>query len=365
MGCRSSLNCLFRIRCTYDSDTGVATVVRLTPEHNCLGTAPTAWGEHSKMSFLVIAVPNLLTITTKTNTAAIVDVIRRHHRGVIALCQTQKVKQLLLCDDLTSQTEDFNWLPAYIQRLIEANEDVYTDLDINDSIGQFQRIFICSQTAAGNFVFRLPFIVIDRTFLKTRFQQTLLLAVGRDPNNETHLLAWAIVKSESETFWRYFLQHLKTAIQTSMLRMSAVHWLVIGAKELLTADDEFPNAHRAYCCFHIGLKLVRHFRKQSIKDVFLKHLCRAKSNKQFGFHMWKVFNLGMSYVFVICLLWGFNIELWLTSLQKVKNLWTTSIQLTLLYGVFVTSSALNSVTSRLTWWNRWTTYLNSTGSCPL
>ncbi len=60
------------------------------------------------MSFLVIAVPNLLTITTKTNTAAIVDVIRRHHRGVIALCQTQKVKQLLLCDDLTSQTEDFN-----------------------------------------------------------------------------------------------------------------------------------------------------------------------------------------------------------------------------------------------------------------
>jgi hypothetical protein len=38
---------------------------------------------------------------------------------------------------------------------------------------------------------------VDGTFLKARFIQTLLLAVGIDPNGELILLAWAVVESEN------------------------------------------------------------------------------------------------------------------------------------------------------------------------
>jgi hypothetical protein len=52
----------------------------------------------------------------------------------------------------------------------------------------------------------LPFNAIDGTFLKTRFGQTLLVAVGRDVNNGSFLLAWVVVEGESANAWGVFFR---------------------------------------------------------------------------------------------------------------------------------------------------------------
>lgn len=56
------------------------------------------------------------------------------------------------------------------------------------------------------------FIAVDGTFLKARFVQTLLFAVGIDANGKNLLLAWAIVESENTDSWTWFLVNLKAAI---------------------------------------------------------------------------------------------------------------------------------------------------------
>jgi len=55
-------------------------------------------------------------------------------------------------------------------------------------------------------------MAVDGTFLKTRFVQTVLLAVEIDGNCNILLLAWEIIESENKSSWRYFLEHLKKAI---------------------------------------------------------------------------------------------------------------------------------------------------------
>jgi len=41
------------------------------------------------------------------------------------------------------------------------------------------------------------FMALDRTFLKARFVETLLLAVGIDAKGKSLILAWAVVESEN------------------------------------------------------------------------------------------------------------------------------------------------------------------------
>jgi transposase-like protein len=54
-----------------------------------------------------------------------------------------------------------------------------------------------------------PFIALDGTFWKNRWDLTLLLAVTMDGNDEILPLAWVIVPTESLEEWTFFLRHFK------------------------------------------------------------------------------------------------------------------------------------------------------------
>lgn len=81
--------------------------------------------------------------------------------------------------------EGFMKLPAYITNLHTTNPTVHVHLSIDSETQQFQRVVICSSESRDSFRFCRHFIVVDGTFLKSRFRQTLLLAVtiGANRNN--------------------------------------------------------------------------------------------------------------------------------------------------------------------------------------
>ena len=54
----------------------------------------------------------------------------------------------------------------------------------------------------------MPFIALDGTYLRNCFKQTLLLAVGRNGNNESWIIAFAIVESENDESWDWFIERL-------------------------------------------------------------------------------------------------------------------------------------------------------------
>jgi len=82
-----------------------------------------------------------------------------------------------------------------ISALKTSNPTAYVDLQRDAETGQFQRIFICPAESNISFSSCRPFIAVDGTFIKTRFQQILLLAVALDGNNNILVLASAIVES--------------------------------------------------------------------------------------------------------------------------------------------------------------------------
>jgi hypothetical protein len=55
--------------------------------------------------------------------------------------------------------------------------------------------------AESIFANTLPLILFDGTFFLNAYNQTILLAIGRDGNNESYLIAWTIVESENKNSW--------------------------------------------------------------------------------------------------------------------------------------------------------------------
>ena len=78
----------------------------------------------------------------------------------------------------------------------------------------FERIYICFDSCKKGFLTGCrPIIGLDACHLKTKTGGQLMCAIGRDPNDEYFLLAYAVVEIETKDSWTWFLNLLLTNIE--------------------------------------------------------------------------------------------------------------------------------------------------------
>lgn len=84
-----------------------------------------------------------------------------------------------------------------------------------DDVGSeiFHRFYVCFAV-----IFKLwsiwcrPIFGVDGCFMKCTLKGQILAAVGRDANNGIYPIAWAVVDTENEDNWVWFIQKLKSDI---------------------------------------------------------------------------------------------------------------------------------------------------------
>ncbi|EXB79399.1 Chloride channel protein CLC-c [Morus notabilis] len=55
-------------------------------------------------------------------------------------------------------------------------------------------------------------IAVDGTFLKTKYKRTLIISIAHDGNYHQYPLAWAVVDSENDELWKWFMTKLEELI---------------------------------------------------------------------------------------------------------------------------------------------------------
>jgi hypothetical protein len=123
--------------------------------------------------------------------------------------------------------------------------------------GNFQRAFVCPAQSRQTFVSCRRFVAVDGTFLTGRFVQ-VLLAVGIDANGHNVILAWAVVESENEASWGYFLRLLRRSIP----EISSERCVLISDRDkgLIEADKVLGDqVQRAFCCRHLKENFIDKF----------------------------------------------------------------------------------------------------------
>jgi transposase-like protein len=107
----------------------------------------------------------------------------------------------------------------------------------------------------------------------------LMVACGIDANDHVVPLAWALVPTENEVWWRWFCTYLKAAFQGIGSFKSCV-LISDRDKGIASAIKEvFPIATPAYCCQHIADNIQSKFGVK-FREPFWK-MARAKTRKQF------------------------------------------------------------------------------------
>ncbi|XP_027903766.1 uncharacterized protein LOC114163669 [Vigna unguiculata] len=112
-----------------------------------------------------------------------------------------------------------------------------------------------------------PFIGVDGCHLKTAYGGQLLVAVGRDPNDQYYPLAFAVVENECKETWKWFL----TLLLEDIGDIGNHRWVFISdqQKGLMTVFDEILNGveHR-FCLRH----LYSNFKKKFGGGVVIRDL---------------------------------------------------------------------------------------------
>lgn len=70
----------------------------------------------------------------------------------------------------------------------------------------FQRFYVCFDNVKKGWIAGCrPILGFDGCFLKSYCCGELLVAVGRDANNQMYPLAWAVVEVENTESWKWFI----------------------------------------------------------------------------------------------------------------------------------------------------------------
>ena len=88
------------------------------------------------------------------------------------------------------------------------NTGTKTDL-IVDECNRFKYLFFAIGASIKGWMYCTPVIVVDGTFLKSTYGGTLLTASAQNANRKIHPIAFAIVDSENDASWEWFMIKLK------------------------------------------------------------------------------------------------------------------------------------------------------------
>lgn len=147
-----------------------------------------------------------------------------------------------------SYKESYNRLPWFCKRLVETNPGSFVKLETNEE-KRLKCLFVSFLPCVESFQnFCRPILFLNATSLKSRYQESLLTVTAVDADDGFFPVAFAIVDSENDENWHWFLEQLKSAI-SSLLPLTFVSDREKGIHK--SVHEVFENAYHGYSIYHL------------------------------------------------------------------------------------------------------------------
>ncbi|WVZ13613.1 hypothetical protein V8G54_011179 [Vigna mungo] len=189
-----------------------------------------------------VLVDRFVNVASMTVNQIIDDIKKSFSVGIIAW-KAGKAKQIAL-DSLVGDGErQYACLYDYVGELLRVKYGTFK-IKVNQPQRslppRFGSFYMCLEGCKQGFLgsYR-PFKGVDSCHLKTTYGGQLLVAVGRDPNDQYFPLAFAAVENECKETWRWFLSQLFDDIGGTECQ----RWVFISdqQKGLMTVFDELMD----------------------------------------------------------------------------------------------------------------------------
>ncbi|XP_035550811.1 uncharacterized protein LOC108980944 isoform X2 [Juglans regia] len=253
-----SEGCSWRIHASWDSSSESFRIKKMNKSHSCGGES---WkSAHPSKNWLVSIIKEILRGSPHHKPKEIANSILRDFG--IELNYTQVWRGI---EDAREQLqgsykEAYKQFPVFCEKMMEANPGSIVKLCATED-KRFQRLFVSFHATMFGFQNGCrPLLFLDTTSLKSKYHEVLLTATALDGNDGVFPVAFAVVDTENDKNWRWFLEQLKSAMSTSIF-ITFVSDREKGLKKLVL--EVFQKAHYGYSIFH----LIENFKK-NLKGPF-------------------------------------------------------------------------------------------------
>ncbi|CAL1382853.1 unnamed protein product [Linum trigynum] len=260
--------CPWRIHAAKLPGVPTFTIRTIHESHTCGGISHLGH-QQASVQWVASSVEQRLRDNPNYKPKEILEDIHRTHGITLSYKQAWRGKERIMAAMRGSFEEGYRLLPQYCDQVKRTNPGSIAAVYGNLTDNCFQRLFISFQASIHGFLNGCrPLLGLDRTYLKSKYLGTLLLATGFDGDGALFPLAFGVVDEENDDNWMWFLSELHNLLEVNTENMPRLTILSDRQKGIVDGvEANFPTAFHGFCMRHLS----ESFRKE-FNDTMLVNL---------------------------------------------------------------------------------------------
>ncbi|XP_047091745.1 uncharacterized protein LOC124703580 isoform X2 [Lolium rigidum] len=265
----STEGCPWRVHVAKCHDVPTFTVRTLQAEHTCEGVQD-LHHQQATVNWVARSVEARLRDNPQIKPKEILQDIRDQHGVAVSYMQAWRGKERSMAAVHGTLEDGYRLLPAYCEQIGKTNPGSVAVYKGSVTDNSFQRLFVSFRASIYGFLNACrPLLEIDKAELKGKYLGTLLCASAVDADHMMFPVAFAVVDSESDDNWMWFISELRKMLGVNTDKMPVLtilserHPQVVEAVEL-----NFPTAFHGFCLRYVSENFREEFKSPKLLNLF-------------------------------------------------------------------------------------------------
>ncbi|KAM7481862.1 hypothetical protein LguiB_006445 [Lonicera macranthoides] len=258
-------SCPWRIHASRLSTTQLICIKKMHPTHTCDGAVVSS-GSQATRGWVSGIIKEKMKLFPHYKPKDIINDIKEEYGIQLNYFQAWRGKEIAKEQLQGSYKEAYGQLPFFCQKIMETNPGSLATFSTKDD-SSFHRLFVSFHASLYGFQQGCrPLFFLDSVSLKSKYQGTLLAATAADGDDSVFPVAFAVVDTETDDNWRWFLLQLKLALSTCR-GVTFVADREKGLKESIADIFEHEEVYHGYCLRYLSEQLIRDLKGQFSHEV--------------------------------------------------------------------------------------------------
>jgi len=265
----SKEGCPWRVHVAKCPGVPTFTVRTLQGEHTCEGVQ-NLHHQQASVGWVARSVEARIRDNPQYKPREILQDIRDQHGVAVSYMQAWRGKERSMAALHGTFEEGYRLLPAYCEQIRKTNPGSVASVVATGQENCFQRLFISYRASIYGFINACrPLVELEKAHLKGKYLGTLLCAAAVDADDALFPLAIAVVDTESDDNWMWFMSELRKLLGVNTDNMPRLTILSERQRGLVEAvETHFPSASHGFCLRFVSENFRDTFKNTKLVNIF-------------------------------------------------------------------------------------------------
>lgn len=265
----SKEGCPWRVHVAKCAGVSTFTIRTLHGEHTCEGVQ-NSHHQQATVGWVARSVEARVRDNPQYKPKEILQDIKEQHGVAVSYMQAWRGKERSMAAVHGTFEEGYRFLPAYCEQIRRTNPGSIAVVYATGQENCFHRLFISYRASIYGFLHACrPLLEIDKADLKGKYLGTLLCASAIDADDTLFPLAFAVVDTESDDNWMWFLSELRKLLGVNTEKMPVLTILSERHKGIAEAvETHFPSAFHGFCLRYVSDSFREEFKNTKLLNLF-------------------------------------------------------------------------------------------------